>query len=237
MEHPVTSAKMVAILRLVVVAVMAGAVRSGVTARLVLLAVGVAGCGVSVAMILRSGYGTEPFFVLVHGLSLSTGLSMGMMTAAVSALCLALWLPLRITPGIGTVCDLVLLAVTFDAVLSVLPQPSVVAGRILLLVGGLILYVVCTALYVGVELGSGPCDGLMTGLARRTGWSVALVRGALDATAVIVGWSLGGTVGLGTILVTFGFGPLVQLVIRMAPKQLVERSAWSFVRSGEVQRR
>ncbi len=171
---------------------------------------GLALYGISMAMQVRSGLGLNPWDVLHEGLELRTALSFGAITAIVGVVVLLLWIPLRERPGLGTVANVLVIAVVVDVALAVIPAQDVLAGKIALLVGGIVLNGVATACYVGARLGPGPRDGLMTGLARRTGRPVRWVRTGIEVTVLSAGWLLGGTVGIGTVLYAFAIGPLTQ---------------------------
>ncbi len=178
--------------------------------------------GVSMALLVRSELGVMPWDVLHQGLSRLLDLSLGTVVIAVSALVLLTWIPLRERPGIGTVSNVAVIGLTVDAALLLLPPVDSLAVRGGLVVAGVLLNAVATAAYIGVHLGPGPRDGLMTGLVRRTGRSVRLVRTAIEGTVVALGWLLGGTLGLGTVLYALAIGPLVQvflprLSVRLAP--------------------
>ena len=123
---------------------------------------------------------------------------------------LLLWLPLRQRPGIGTVANVIVIAVSVDAALALIPEPAGLPAQVALLVGGIVLNGVASAAYIGARLGPGPRDGLMTGLAARTGWSIRLVRTGIELTVLAVGWLLGGTVGIGTVAYALAIGPLTQ---------------------------
>lgn len=166
--------------------------------------------GTSMAMQIRSGLGLNPWDVLHEGLAEQTPLSFGVVTAITGAVVLLLWIPLRQRPGIGTVANVLVIAVAVDVALALLPAPEPLAARIALLVGGVVLNGVATAAYVGARLGPGPRDGLMTGLAARTGRSVRLVRTGIEVVVLGCGWLLGGTVGVGTVLYALAIGPLTQ---------------------------
>jgi uncharacterized membrane protein YczE len=166
--------------------------------------------GTSMAMQIRSGLGLNPWDVLHEGLAEQTPLSFGVVTAITGAVVLLLWIPLRQRPGIGTVANVLVIAVAVDVALALLPAPEPLAARIALLVGGVVLNGVATAAYVGARLGPGPRDGLMTGIAARTGRSVRLVRTGIEVVVLACGWLLGGTVGVGTVLYALAIGPLTQ---------------------------
>jgi uncharacterized membrane protein YczE len=181
--------------------------------RLTQLYAGLALYGVSMALLVRSGLGVMPWDVLHQGLARHLGLSMGTVTIVVGALVLLAWIPLRQLPGVGTVSNVFVIGLVLDRVLAVLPAPSLLWVRVAFVVLGVLLNAVATAAYIGVHLGPGPRDGLMTGLVRRTGGSVRLVRTALEVAVVLSGWLLGGTLGLATVVYALAVGPLVQLLL------------------------
>jgi uncharacterized membrane protein YczE len=165
--------------------------------------------GVSMALLIRSRLGNMPWDVLHQGLARHLGWSIGTVTVVVGAVVLLCWIPLRERPGLGTVSNVVVIGVVVDAALAIVPAPSAMALRVLLAVGGIALNAVATAAYIGVRLGPGPRDGLMTGLVRRTGRSVRLVRTTLEVAVVLAGWLLGGTLGPATVAYALLVGPLV----------------------------
>ncbi|MBY8872741.1 hypothetical protein K7640_12940 [Micromonospora sp. PLK6-60] len=182
--------------------------------RLTQLYAGLVLYGVSMAMMIRSGLGLDPWDVFHQGLSLRTGLSFGTVTIAVGALVLLLWIPLRQRPGIGTVSNVVVIGLVVDATMILLPAGLPLPARIALLVGGIVANGAATGLYIGARLGPGPRDGLMTGyVARRPGRSIRLVRTVIEVTVLGLGWLLGGTVGLGTVAYAVSIGPLTQLFL------------------------
>ncbi len=181
--------------------------------RLVQLYAGLALYGLSMGLIVASTLGNMPWDVLHQGLADRLGWSIGTVAIAVGALVLLAWLPLRQRPGLGTVSNVVVLGLVLDATLAVVPTLSSLAPRIGLLVAGLLLNAVATAAYIGVHLGPGPRDGLMTGLVRRTGRSVRVVRTSIEVGVVAIGWVLGGTLGVGTVAYALAIGPLVQVLL------------------------
>ncbi|MEU9556890.1 hypothetical protein AB0E03_16015 [Streptomyces fumanus] len=183
--------------------------------RLVQLYGGLALYGASSALLVRSGLGLEPWNVLHQGLAERTGLSMGVVLTVVGALVLLLWIPLRQRPGLGTVSNVLVIGAAMDATLAVLPDAHGWAPRVAALAGGIVLNGAATGLYIAARFGPGPRDGLMTGLNRRTGVSVRLVRTALEITVVATGFALGGTVGIGTLLYAVTIGPLAQVFLRV----------------------
>lgn len=194
--------------------------------RLVQLMVGLTLYGVSLAMMVESHLGLDPWDVLHDGVAGSLPLSFGTVVIVVGALVLLLWWPLRQKPGLGTVANVLVVGVASDVALAVLEQPVTLAGRSSMLVAGIVLNAVAGALYIGAQLGPGPRDGLMTGLVRRTGWSVRVIRTSIEVSVLAIGFLLGGTVGLGTVLYALAIGPLLQLFLPPAivPLTPVRRS-------------
>lgn len=180
--------------------------------RLLNLHVGLALFGVSVALMIRADLGLASWDVLHQGIAERTGLPFGWVVIGVGVLVLLLWWPLRQRPGFGTLANAIVVGLVADAALAVLPQPANLAVRLALLCAGVALNGVATGLYIGAGLGPGPRDGLMTGLAA-TGRSLRLVRTAIELTVLAVGWLLGGTVGVGTLVYTVTIGPLAHYFI------------------------
>ncbi|MFC0504538.1 YczE/YyaS/YitT family protein [Micromonospora costi] len=182
--------------------------------RLTQLYVGLAFYGISMALMIRSGLGLNPWDVFHQGLSERTGLSFGTVTIAVGAVVLLLWIPLRQRPGIGTVSNVVVIGLVVDATLALLPAGGPLWARIGLLVAGIVGNGAATGLYLGARLGPGPRDGLMTGfVARRPQRSIRLVRTVIEVTVLALGFLLGGTVGIGTVAYALAIGPLAQLFV------------------------
>lgn len=169
--------------------------------------------GVSMAMMLRSGLGLDPWDVLHYGVATWLPLSFGGVVIATGVAVLLLWIPLRQMPGLGTVANAVVIGLATDAALALLVTSEGMAARTAMLAGGIVLNGLATALYIGAQLGPGPRDGLMTGLVRRTGWSVRVVRTSIELSVVVTGWLLGGVVGIGTIAYALAIGPLVQMML------------------------
>lgn len=169
--------------------------------------------GVSMALLVRGALGVLPWDVLHQGLALHLPLSFGQVIIVTSLVVLLLWLPLRQPPGLGTVANAVVIGLVVDPVLLWLDEPSGLLPRIALAAAGIVLNGVATAMYIGAQLGPGPRDGLMTGLAQRTGRSIRLVRTILEAVAVAAGWLLGGVLGVATIAYALLIGPLTQAML------------------------
>ena len=181
--------------------------------RLVQLYAGLALFGVSMALMVRARLGVMPWDVLHQGLSRQLGWSIGTITVLVAAVVMLAWIPIRQRPGLGTLSNIVVIGVTVDAALYVLDPPSAIGIRIAMMLGGLVLNAIATAAYIGAGFGPGPRDGLMTGLVARTGWSVRVVKTSIEVCAVVIGWLLGGTVGVGTVLFALSAGLLTQIFL------------------------
>ncbi|MEC8642512.1 MAG: hypothetical protein VXZ67_06360 [Pseudomonadota bacterium] len=174
-----------------------------------MLAFGLAIFGLGEALLIASGVGVSPWTVLAQGITNITGWSIGLATFVISVLVLFAWMPLRQTPGIGTILNIIIIAVVLDLALPWLPQFDALALRIAEAAAGVIVTGIGGGIYLIANLGPGPRDGLMTGLQRLTGFPIASVRSAIEIGAVVLGWSLGGVVGIGTLLFAFGIGPAV----------------------------
>jgi len=170
---------------------------------------GLTAYGISMALLVRSSLGVMPWDVLHQGLARRLDWSLGTVTVVVGALVLLCWVPLRQRPGLGTVSNVVVIGIAVDAALAVLPAPSGLSLRIAFAAAGIGLNAVATALYIGARFGPGPRDGLMTGLVRRTGGSVRVVRTGIEVAVVVTGWLLGGTLGPATVVYALAVGPLV----------------------------
>ena len=171
--------------------------------------------GLSIALMVRSGLGMNPWGVFHLGLSQVTGISLGMVVNGVGALVLLVWIPLRQWPGIGTLSNVLVIGVAADAALWLLPPVEGLVLRCIFLIVAIVLNGVATGAYIGAGLGAGPRDGLTTGVVRLTGWEVRWVRMGIEAVVLGFGWMLGGAVGVGTILYTLSTGPLMQLFLPM----------------------
>ncbi|MFC9931133.1 YitT family protein [Streptomyces sp. NPDC127190] len=171
--------------------------------------------GASSALLVRADLGMEPWNVLHQGLAELTGLTIGVVSIVVGAAVLLLWIPLRQRPGLGTVSNVFVIGLAMDGTLALVPDVRSLAVRVLLLLAGIVLNGAATGLYIAARFGPGPRDGLMTGLHRRTGRSLRLIRTAIEVAVVVTGFTLGGTVGAGTVLYAVSIGPLAQLFLRV----------------------
>jgi len=169
--------------------------------------------GVGIALMVIANLGLSPWEILHQGISRRTGIPIGTVGILTGIIVLLLWIPLRERPGIGTIANVFLIGIVIDLTLWVGPESmDQLWQRWVLLLGGVLLIGIGTGLYIGTDLGPGPRDGLMTGLARR-GIHIGLARGSIEITVLVVGWFLGGTVGYGTVIFAFGMGPLVALFL------------------------
>jgi uncharacterized membrane protein YczE len=185
------------------------------------LAVGLILYGVTASMLVLAQLGLDPWDVLHQGLSRSVGLSIGTWAILVSVVVLLAWWPLRSRPGVGTVANALVVGAVIDLVLSLVSYPHALPVRYALLVGGVLGNGFATGLYIGAGLGPGPRDGVSTAIAAR-GHSMRVVRTGVEATVLVAGFLLGGTVGIGTVLYALSIGPVTH---RTIPGLMVSRSA------------
>lgn len=184
------------------------------TRRLIQLFLGLALYGFSMALMVRAELGLNPWDVFHQGLSQHSGLSLGTIVVIVGALVLFLWIPLRQKPGIGTISNVFMIGIAADVSLWLIPPAHSLPVGWAMLLGGIFLNGVAGGAYIGAGLGPGPRDGLMTGLVKRTGGSVRVIRTGIELAVVAAGWLLGGTLGIGTLLYAVSIGPIVH---RMLP--------------------
>lgn len=193
------------------------------TRRMVQLVIGLWLYGATMALLVESGLGLDPWDVFHEGLTHHLPLTFGQVVILVGAVLLLLWVPLRQRPGIGTVLNVVLIGIAVDVTLALLPTPDALGVQVGFLLVGVVGNGIAGALYIGADLGTGPRDGLWTGIVRRTGRSVRLVRTSLEVTVLVVGFVLGGTVGVGTVLYALAIGPVVQLFLPLTQVRRPER--------------
>jgi uncharacterized membrane protein YczE len=175
--------------------------------RLCQLYAGLVGFGVSLALMVEARLGLGPWDVLHQGVARLLGVQIGWVVIATGAVVMLAWIPLRVRPGIGTLSNIVVVGLVVNAALDVLPSPGTIAVRAAFLALGVLANGFSTGLYIGAGLGPGPRDGLMTGLARR-GLSIRLARTAVELAVLVVGFLLGGAVGVGTVAYALLIGPL-----------------------------
>lgn len=215
---------------------------NGLVRRLTQLYIGLILYGASCALMVRARLGLDPWDVFHQGLSRRVGWSIGTVVIVAGLVVLLCWIPLRQLPGLGTVSNVVLVGLAIDGALGVLPTPGPLALRIGYLAGGVVLCGVATGLYIGADFGPGPRDGLMTGLVRRTEWSIRSTRTGIEATVLLAGFLLGGTVGVGTVAYALAIGPLAQVFLPLfsvRPHEAIARSqsSSSSARASQVARR
>src|SRR3954464_12741937 len=181
--------------------------------RLAQLYAGLVLYGASMALQIRAGLGLDPWDVFHQGVADRTGMSFGTVVIVTGALVLLAWVPLRQRPGFGTVSNVFVIGIAVDAGLAVLPHAGSAPVAVAMLLAGVGLNGVAGGAYIGASLGPGPRDGLMTGLVRRTGRSVRLVRTCIEVGVLALGWLLGGTVGVGTVLYAVAIGPVAHALL------------------------
>ena len=174
--------------------------------------------GVGEGLLIVSFTGASPWSVLAQGISLNVNLSIGTITLLISIAVLILWIPLGQKPGMGTIFNALIIAIMIDLCIKYVPTPSNYIHQLLLAVISVIMVGIGGGIYLVSNLGAGPRDGLMIGLQKLTNFPIAVVRGTLEISVVSIGWYLGGTVGVGTLLFAFGIGPCVALGLYLVDK-------------------
>ena len=174
--------------------------------------------GLGEGLLIVSFLGASPWSVLAQGLSLNVNLSIGMLTFLLSVTVLILWIPLGQKPGIATILNALIIALMIDLCIKFVPTPSNYYNQLILAIVSVVIVGIGGGIYLVSNLGAGPRDGLMVGLQKKTNLPIALVRGTLEITVVSIGWYLGGTVGVGTLLFAFGIGPCVALGLYLVDK-------------------
>ena len=174
--------------------------------------------GLGEGLLIVSFTGASPWSVLAQGISLNVNFSIGMTTLFISILVLILWIPLSQKPGIATILNALIIAVMIDLCIKFVPTPSNHYYQLVLAIVSVITVGIGGGIYLVSNLGAGPRDGLMVGLQKKTNLPIALVRATLEITVVSIGWYLGGTVGIGTLLFAFGIGPCVALGLYLVDK-------------------
>ena len=176
---------------------------------LIYLILGLILFGLGETLLITAGVGVSPWTVLAQGISFKTGYSIGLTTFFVSIGVLCLWIPLRQKPGVGTILNTIIVSIVIDVSLPYLPAPELLVFQILQVIIGVVIVGLGSGFYLIANLGPGSRDGLMTGLQKITNLSIALIRAIIEISAVIVGWYLGGVVGIGTVVFALGIGPFV----------------------------
>ena len=185
---------------------------------LILLIIGLIVFGAGDAVLIAAGIGNTPWTVLAEGIAITLGedWTIGKATFLVSVLVLLLWIPLREKPGFGTILNAILIAATIEVLLPILPTPESLAVQLAQVVAGVIMIGIGSGLYLTANLGPGPRDGTMTGLTKVTGISIGKVRGGIELSVLLIGWSMGGTFWIGTIIFAVLIGPCVAICLNLA---------------------
>jgi uncharacterized membrane protein YczE len=181
--------------------------------RLLQLYVGLCLYGVSTAMFVRANLGADPWNVFHLGVGNVFALDIGTVMIITGVLVLLLWIPIRQRPGLGTISNVIVLGLVANATLAVLATPDSLLMKSALMLGAVVLNALATGMYIGAGFGPGPRDGLMTGIHARTGWSVRVIRTCIELTVLAIGYFLGGSVGIGTLVYALAIGPLIQLCL------------------------
>jgi len=183
-----------------------------------ILCIGLAIFGLGEGLLIVSNTGASPWSVFAQGISLNIDFSIGVVTFFVSLFALSLWIFLDQKPGIGTFFNIIIIAVMIDLSIAFVETPQSYTGQIIMAIIAVLLVGLGSGIYLTANLGPGPRDGLMTGIQRKTNQPIAAVRAFLEITIVSIGWYLGGTVGIGTLLFAFGIGPSVALSLFLVKK-------------------
>ena len=182
------------------------------------LCIGLGIFGLGEGLLIISNTGASPWSVLAQGISLNIDLSIGLVTFFVSLFALSLWMFLDQKPGIGTIFNIIIIAAMIDLSIAFVQTPQSYIGQLIMAIVAVLLVGLGSGIYLIANLGPGPRDGLMTGIQRKTNLPIAVVRAFLEITVVSIGWYLGGTVGIGTLLFAFGIGPAVALGLFLVAK-------------------
>ena len=174
--------------------------------------------GIGEALLITASIGVSPWFVLHQGLAFKTGYSIGITTFIVSVVVLLFWFPLKQKPGIGTILNTILISVVIDISIFILPYPKEFLFQLFQVIGGILLIGLGSGFYLAANLGPGSRDGLMVGLSTQTNQSIALIRTILEITVVVIGFFLGGIVGIGTVIYAVGIGFSVSLGLFLVGK-------------------
>ncbi|HEY9499972.1 MAG TPA: hypothetical protein VIQ78_13195 [Terrimesophilobacter sp.] len=183
------------------------------TRRWVQLLLGLGIYGIAIAMMIRAAVGISPWDVLAQGIALRTGIPFGLVTNIVGGIVLLLWIPLRQRLGVGTILNALLIGPSAEVGLWLIPEQSNIWMQLLLFTGGLILLAIATGLYIGARFGPGPRDGLMTGINKKFGIRIWIVRTSIEVVVLGIGWLLGGNVGFGTLAFALLIGPMVHVTM------------------------
>lgn len=187
--------------------------------RLPALVTGLALFGVGIALMVEGGLGLGPWEALHQGIAVQLGLQIGTVSVLLGIPILVLWLPLGERPGLGTLLNVVLIGTSTDLAIAAIPTAETVPMQLSLMAGGVVVIALGSATYLSADLGPGPRDGLMTGVHHRFGWSIRRARTAIELSVLIVGWALGGTIGVGTVVFALGIGPVIQFFLGIVDRE------------------
>jgi uncharacterized membrane protein YczE len=182
------------------------------------LCCGLALFGLGEGLLIVSAAGASPWSVLAQGIFLNVGYSIGIVTIVISIIVLILWIPLSQKPGIGTILNALIIGLMIDVCITFVPTPENYVSQLMLALLAVLIVGLGGGIYLVANLGAGPRDGLMIGLQKKTNLPIAAVRATLEITVMSIGWYLGGTVGVGTLLFAFGIGPAVALSLYIVGK-------------------
>ena len=182
---------------------------------LIVISVAMALMGIGDGLLVLANFGSSPWTVFAQGLSLQTGLSIGWIIAIISVVVLLFWLPLKLKPGLGTILNVLIIAIFVDLTVHYVSVPQDFTTRVGVMLFGIVLFGISTAFYLSCQLGAGPRDGLMVGLCAKYGWRVGVVRTTLEVGVCIFGFLLGGTIGLSTLAFALGVGWVIQLTLQV----------------------
>ncbi|MCS2169767.1 hypothetical protein MUU46_05450 [Scandinavium sp. TWS1a] len=191
--------------------------------RLLQLYVGLCLYGVSTGMFVQANLGADPWDVFHLGVGKVFSLDIGTVMILTGALVLLLWIPIRQRPGLGTISNVIVLGLAANATIAVIPTPDALWLQSGMMIIAVILNALATGMYIGAGFGPGPRDGLMTGIHARTGWSIRGIRTTIEVTVLVIGYFLGGSVGIGTLVYALAIGPLIQLCLPWFRTQSVAR--------------
>lgn len=183
------------------------------------LLVGLILFGVGIGLMVEAGLGLGPWEALHQGIGDQLGLQIGTVSILLGIPILALWLPLGERPGLGTVLNVIFIGTATDVAIAVIPTAETIPTQLVMLFGGVVVIGLGSATYLSADLGPGPRDGLMTGLHHRFGWSIRRARTVIELSVLVVGWALGGTIGLGTVVFALGIGPLIQFFLGIVDRE------------------
>jgi uncharacterized membrane protein YczE len=187
--------------------------------RLPALLLGLVLFGVGIAMMVEAGLGLGPWEALHQGIADQLGLQIGTVSILLGIPILALWWPLGERPGLGTLLNVVLIGTATNVGIALIPTAETVPIQLVLMLAGVVVIGLGSAIYLSADLGPGPRDGLMTGLHHRFGWSIRRARTAVELSVLLAGWALGGTIGIGTVVFALGIGPVIQVFLGIVDRE------------------